>query len=375
MRRVLYLTGTRADFGLMQSTLQRIHASPELELGLLVTGMHLDAHYGNTVCEVEASGLPIVARQPVTLRGDDGTAMNQAFAETLLGATGALTSFRPDILLLLGDRGEMLAGAVAALHLSVPVAHMHGGERSGTVDESIRHAISKLSHFHFAATAAARERLIRMGEEAGNVHVTGAVGLDGLRDLTIPDRQTLFEAIGFDPVRPAALVAFHAVVQQADQAGEQANALMAALSSIAGLQALVLMPNADAGGERIRTVFAEPRAGFAVKVHLSREQFCYWLARADVLVGNSSSGIIEAASFDTPVVNVGDRQFRRERSANVRDVPGEQDAIANAVKEVLASGRRPVVNVYGDGHSAPRVVKLLETLPITPQLMMKSNVY
>ena len=172
MRRILYLTGTRADFGLMRATLAGIQAHPELKLGLLVTGMHLDPRYGDTVREVEASGLPVVARVPVALGDDDGATMARAIGLELLGAVDALASFHPDLLLLLGDRGEMLAGAIAALHLNIPIVHLHGGELSGTVDEPVRHAISKLAHYHFTATEGARERLIRMGERPEHIHVT-----------------------------------------------------------------------------------------------------------------------------------------------------------------------------------------------------------
>ncbi len=375
MRRILYLTGTRADFGLMRSTLERIDAHPELELGLLVTGMHLDVHYGDTLREVEASGLPIVARVPVRLRSDDGAAMARAIATELLGAVETLEAFRPDLLLLLGDRGEMLAGAIAALHLNISIVHLHGGERSGTVDEPVRHAISKLAHYHFTATTGARERLLRMGEREANVFVTGAPGLDGLSEVEVPPRETLLGEAGFDPARPVALVVFHPVVQQADEAAEQMQALLSGLSVIPGLQALLLMPNADAGGEAIRAVIASAEGAFRVVNHLPREQFCHWLARADVMVGNSSSGVIEAASFDTPVVNVGDRQQGRERSANLVDVAVDNAAIAAAVDGALARGRHPVSNVYGDGHAGERIVELLTTLPLTPELLLKCNVY
>lgn len=375
MRRIFYLTGTRADFGLMRSTLEEIHAHPRLELGLLVTGMHLDQYYGNTVGDVEASGLPIVARLPVALRGDDGGVMARAIAHELLGVVDVLESHSPDLLLLLGDRGEMLAGAIAALHLSIPIVHLHGGERSGTVDEPVRHAISKLSHIHFTATVEARDRLIRMGERPEMIFVTGAPGLDGLDDRDVPHRDELFSAFGFDPAKRVALVIFHPVVQQSKAAAAQVRTLIDALARVERLQALVLTPNADAGGDAMRAVINEPRADFMVTTHLPRKQFSQWLARADVMVGNSSSGIIEAASFHVPVVNVGDRQQGRERSANVRDVPVDSHAIERAVREALAEGRVSVENVYGDGHAGERIVALLESIAINSELLLKCNVY
>lgn len=375
MRRILYVTGTRADFGLMRSTLQCIAANPGLDLGVLVTGMHLDPQYGDTVREVEASGVSIVARVPVVLRSDDGATMARAIGVELLGVIDALEAWRPDMVLLLGDRGEMLAGAIAALHLNIPIVHIHGGERSGTVDEPVRHAISKLAHYHFTATPGARERLVRMGERPETIFCTGAPGLDGLSDLVLPSRELLATNEGFDPERPIALVVFHPVVQQARAAADHIQAVIEGIQAVDGLQALLLMPNADAGGESIRSVLDEIHADVKVVSHLPREVFCHWLARADVMVGNSSSGVIEAATFWTPVVNVGVRQCGRERSANLVDVSVSASSICEAVREALISGRREVKNVYGDGRTAPRIAQLLLDLPLTPDLLLKCNAY
>lgn len=375
MRRILYLTGTRADFGLMRSTLKSIHAHPELELGLLVTGMHLDTRYGDTVREIEASNLPIVARVPVALGCDEGAVMARAIGHELLGTIDVLMHFKPDLLLLLGDRGEMLAGAIAALHLNVPIVHLHGGELSGTVDEPVRHAISKLAHYHFTATAGARERLIRMGEKPDHIHVTGAPGVDGLKQTATRTRSELARQADLDPAAPIALVVFHPVVQQVEDAAAQADLLLDALAAVPQLQALLLMPNADAGGEAIRQIFLAPRPGFRPVVHLPRSEFIEWMAAADVMVGNSSSGIIEAATFGTPVINVGDRQHGRERSANVRDAPLDRGAIEASLRECLSMGRSLVQNIYGDGLAGKRIVDLLATLPLNRDLLMKCNAY
>ncbi len=171
-RRVLYVSGTRADFGLMQRTLAAIAADPRLELGIAVTGMHLLAAYGDTVREIEAAALPVVARIPVALDGSGGGAMARALAVQLEALVGVCEQWQPDLVLVLGDRGDMLAAALAAVHLGIPVAHVHGGERSGTVDESVRHAISKLAHLHLVATAQSRDRLIRMGETPQQIWVS-----------------------------------------------------------------------------------------------------------------------------------------------------------------------------------------------------------
>lgn len=375
MRRIVYITGTRADYGLMQSTLQRIAQSSQLELSLAVTGMHLDPGYGETVHEIEASGLNIAARIPVRLHSDNGGVMARAIAHELLGMVDTLERERPDMVLLLGDRGEMLAGALAAIHLNIPVVHIHGGELSGTVDEPVRHAISKLSHYHFTATEGARERLIKMGELPEHIFVTGAPGLDGLADFPKGERNEMCRQYGFDPEQPVALVVFHPVVQNASEAGLQADALMQAILEDAGYQALVLLPNADAGGEQIRAMlerYASPR--FRTVVHLPREEYLSWLTVADVMVGNSSSGIIEAASFGIAVVNVGERQNRRERNANVVDVSATREVVAEGLKKA-SKLQGPYQNIYGDGHAGERIVGLLESLPVSKELLQKCNAY
>lgn len=375
MRRILYITGTRADFGLMHSTLQQIAQSSRLELSLAVTGMHLDPGYGETVHEIESSGLNIAARIPVQLHSDNGGVMARAIAHELLGMVDTLERERPDMVLLLGDRGEMLAGALAAIHLNIPVVHIHGGELSGTVDEPVRHAISKLSHYHFTATEGARERLIKMGELPEHIFVTGAPGLDGLADFPRGDRKQMCKQYGFDPELPLALVVFHPVVQNASETGHQTDALMQAILEDAGYQALVLLPNADAGGEQIRATlerYASPCC--RTVVHLPREEYLSWLTVADVMVGNSSSGIIEAASFGIAVVNVGERQNRRERNANVVDVSATREAVAAGLDKA-SKLQGPYQNIYGDGHAGERIVGLLESLPVNKELLQKCNAY
>lgn len=375
MRRLIYITGTRADFGLMRSTLQQIDASPVLDLSLLVTGMHLEPGYGETVHEIERSGMNIAARIPVQLHSDKGGVMARAIAHELLGIIDALEREQPNMVLLLGDRGEMLAGALAAIHLNIPVVHIHGGELSGTVDEPVRHAISKLAHYHFTATQGARERLIKMGELPEHVFVTGAPGLDDIAEFPRADRIQMCMKYGFDPDSPLALVLFHPVVQNSSKAGKQANDLMQAILEDAGYQTLVLLPNADAGGEQIRTSL-EPYASARCRIfeHLPREEYLSWLTVADMMVGNSSSGIIEAASLGIAVVNVGERQNRRERNANVIDVPAVREAVADGIKKAsMLQG--PYRNIYGDGHAGERIVKLLESLPVDNELLMKSNAY
>jgi GDP/UDP-N,N'-diacetylbacillosamine 2-epimerase (hydrolysing) len=290
--------------------------------------------------------------------------------------TNALEAEGPDMVLVLGDRGEMLAGALAAVHLNIHLAHIHGGERSGTLDESLRHAISKLSHFHMVSTDGARQRLIRMGEKPEHIFVTGAPGLDGILEAASLTREELCRRHGLDARKPIALVVFHPVIQEAEMAQMQMAEIMGGLHDIP-VQALCMTPNSDAGGQSIRALL-EQRAqdpGVKLKDHFTRAEFLSWLASCDVMVGNSSAGIIEAASLGTPVVNVGSRQKARERSDNVIDVPPLREAVLHATADALARGRRAVRNVYGDGQAGKRIVELLATLPLDRTVLSKSNAY
>lgn len=375
-RRICYLTGTRADFGLMASTLRAIRDDPGLQLDLLVTGMHLSPDHGHTVDEIVAANLPIRSRVPVPLRPTTGATMARGIGLMTVGFVDALQDDPPDLLMLLGDRGEMLAGAIAALHLNLPILHIHGGERSGTVDEPVRHAISKLAHYHCVATAQSRDRLIRMGELATSVFVTGAPGLDGLAALPRETRDVLCRALALDPRRPVALLVFHPVVQEAEDAARAATTILDALRAH-DCQVVALMPNADAGSDAIRQVLqsASSRTGVQVLAHLERPRFAAWMAACDCMIGNSSAGIIEAATFGTPVLNLGSRQNLRERNANVVDVALQAEPIRQAIGDALRTRRHACANIYGDGAAGMRIVNLLRTLPLDGGLLAKTNSY
>lgn len=374
-RKVCYITGTRADFGLLQSTLQLIRRSEALELSIVVTGMHLSRDYGLTVEHIRAAGLDVAAQIEVEEGPSTGALMAKNIGRMLIGITTALESVRPDIVMVLGDRGEMLAGALAAIHLKIPVVHVHGGERSGTVDEPIRHAISKLANFHFVATDESKTRLVRMGEVADHVHVVGAPGLDGLKELAVLDRPTLCSAVGFDPAGPLALMVYHPVLQEADKSGEYTTQIVDALQA-RRMQVLALKPNSDAGSANVRAALDARAAAGELKLvtDLPRAEFVSWIAACDLFIGNSSSGIIEAATFGTPVVNVGSRQDLRQRNANVIDTPVERACLDAAIARALAAPRFEGTNVYGKGMAGESIVRLLTDLDFS-ELPAKANAY
>jgi GDP/UDP-N,N'-diacetylbacillosamine 2-epimerase (hydrolysing) len=360
----------------MKSTLHAIQKHPDLDLDLIVTGMHLSAAHGHTVQEIRDAGLSIRKEFPVPLYPATGANMAKNLGRLVMAFVDEWDSYRPDLVLLLGDRGEMLAGAIAAIHLNLPVVHIHGGERSGTVDEPIRHAISKLSHYHFVATSESRERLIRMGERADVICVTGAPGLDGLSQLATLSRDTLCQELALDPLRSLALMVFHPVLQEAEKAAEGIGLILDCLRE-QGTQVVALMPNSDAGSDPIREILQQraDHDGVRVLMHLARPHFVSWMAQCDVMIGNSSAGIIEAATFGTPVLNVGSRQNLRERNANTVDAPLERHELLHALQYLFSKSKLQPANVYGDGKTAIRIAALLAELNLTPELMIKSNVY
>jgi GDP/UDP-N,N'-diacetylbacillosamine 2-epimerase (hydrolysing) len=375
LRHVTYVSGTRADFGLMQRTLIAIAAHPELTLDVTVTGMHLSPRFGMTRDAIAASRLTM--GEPIVVEVDSDAPGTMAIAAGSFAAQFAqrMAARAPDVLLLLGDRWEMLAAAMAATLLNIPIAHVCGGERSGTVDDAMRHAISRLAHLHLVATPDAAQRLIRSGEEASRVHVVGSPGLVGIVDDATASRADLAARFAVDPARPLAVVLFHPVVQDAAFAAHQAFEILTGVRAAApDLQALCLLPNADMGNSAIRETmiaFCADQPGFAVATHVPREDYLSLLAQADILVGNSSSGIIEAASFGLPVVNVGDRQDGRERNGNVTDVPPDRMAVTTAVAAALGQRDAAIDNIYGDGHTDTRVAALLADVALDRALLKK----
>lgn len=374
MRRICYVTGSRADWGLMESTLKKIHSHPDLSIEIYVTGQHLLPQYGYTIDDIEMSGLNITARIIVDLDGTSGSKMAYAMATELSEIAKVLEVSQPDLMLVLGDRGEMLAATLAAVHLNIPVAHIHGGEYSGTIDDSLRHAISKLAHYHFTATDTAKNVLIGMGEDVSRIFVTGAPGLDGLKENSHLPRTSLCKKWEVDSNLPIVLMIFHPVVQEQLQASLQVEAILQALAETHA-QVLCFNPNSDAGGKEVERVIDSfcATSQFHKVTHMKRQEYIAWLANADLLVGNSSSGIIEAASFNLPVLNVGSRQQNRERSGNVVDVAPVKQKISEALRHILGTNKQNYINVYGDGHAGERIASLLASLPLGASLLTKSR--
>lgn len=381
MRTIGVLTGARADYSIYRPILAEMAADPRLRPLLFVTGMHLSPEHGMTVSEIEADGYAIAERIECLQGPDSPGAVAQAMGRALSGMARALERHRPDLLLVLGDRFEMFAGASAAVPLSIPLAHVHGGEVTyGAMDESFRHAITKLSHLHFASTARYAERILQMGEEPWRITACGAPALDGLLSMELPGADELSAEIGFDCCRPFLLVTFHPATRDPQDAASQADMFFSALAQ-AKIPVLATAPNADPGGRAARRAlekFATGNPDVMIIDHLGARRYAACMRCAAAMAGNSSSGIIEAASFELPVVNVGSRQEGRIRGNNVLDAPLEPTAIREALSRALnpefRASLRGLVNPYGtsgQGKASAVIVETLAAVDLGPGLLRK----
>ena len=392
-RKVTALTGCRADYGIFRPVLQAISRRADLELNLIVTGMHLLPEYGETIREVEADGFPVAERIDILLKSDSGAAMVKATALCLLGVTQALERLKPQILLVLGDRDEMLAGAIAAAHMKIAVAHIHGGELSGSIDGSIRHAISKFAHIHFPVTPQAAHCLTASGEEKWRIFLVGAPGLDDARVGLTVTREELSGQLGFPLPEEFILVVFHPVVGEEAASAENFAAILGALADL-GLAGLVFLPNADAGRSLLLSVLKDfqDSPGLRTITHLPRRFYLGLLAKAAVMIGNSSSGIIEAPYFSLPVINLGNRQKGRLRAGNVIDLEDGcgKERIKEVIKKLLAQRRAgrnernaektgkggkmgktgPKINPYRGG-AGEKIAAVLAEIPLDDRLLNK----
>jgi UDP-hydrolysing UDP-N-acetyl-D-glucosamine 2-epimerase len=378
-RRIAVVTTSRADYSHLYWPLFELHQHPDVELGVIALGAHLSPEFGGTIHEIEKDGFPIIARIECLLSSDTDTGMAKTIGLATLSLADTLSAWRPDLLLLIADRYEMLAPASVALALRIPIAHIEGGEVSqGAIDDAVRNALTKLAHIHFTSTSLARKRVIAMGEEPWRVHHAGAPSLDHLRRGLLWNHAALQRRLDVTLHPPTLLVAYHPVTIHRNTTGE-ADALFAALRRVDG-QILFVYPNSDAGSRELikRTqefVAQRPDA----KIFVNLDAVTYWslLSLVDVLIGNSSSGIMEAASFALPTVNIGMRQQGREHAHNVLDAAADADAIVAAIKQAMRSEFHTnlvdMVNPYGDGHAAKRIAQVLVDVDLE-SLLIKAPV-
>lgn len=369
MKKVCVVTGTRAEYGLLRWVIEGIRQSPVLDLQLIATGMHLSPEFGLTVNAIEADGYHVDRKVEMLLSSDTAVGVTKSMGLGMIGFADALADLKPDIMLVLGDRYEIFAAASAAMIARVPIAHLHGGETTqGAFDESIRHSITKMSHLHFVAAEEYRRRVIQLGEQPEHVFKVGGLGIDSILRLQLLSRDELEEELNFRFLRRNLLVTFHPVTLESNTAAQQMKELLAALSKLSDTGLIFTMPNADTEG---RVIFGQiqkfckkhPQA----KAYTSLGQLRYLscMRHVDGVVGNSSSGLLEAPSFKRGTVNIGDRQKGRLKAHSIIDCEPLGSSISSAIEKMFSrqfqNQLSTVKNPYGDGGASEAIVKILES--------------
>jgi len=367
-RRICFVTGSRADYGLLYCVMKAVQADPGLELQVAVTGMHLSSEFGSTGDVVRQDGFPVSAEVHSLLAEDTPAAMAKSIGLGVAGFADAFQALHPDAVVLLGDRFEIFAAAQAAFVARIPIVHIAGGDvTEGALDDGFRHSITKMATLHCVTNAPAAERVRQLGEDPARVFVVGSTALDALARTELLGREALQQRLGYTFRRRNLLVTFHPATLDATPSERQFAALLDALDALGPDFGVVFTKsNADAGGRALnemagRYVRTRPNC----RCFDSLGQQAYWsvMAACDAVVGNSSSGLYEAPSLKKPAVNIGDRQKGRLRAASVLDCAPERDAIARAIRAAIGLDCSRVENPYGDGNSAARVVSAIRSIP------------
>lgn len=365
MTRICVITGARSEYGLLAPLMRRLKAARGVKLQVMVTGMHLSPKFGSTWREIAADGFKIDARVRFPLPDEKGTAVSIARATE--GIAAALGRLKPGVVVLLGDRFETFAAATAAYTLRVPVAHLHGGEvTAGVFDEAFRHSVTKMSSLHFTSTEEYRRRVIQLGENPAAVFNVGAIGLDNIRSVDYMDREELGASLGADLAGDLACVTFHPAMFEKARPAAQLAELFRALDRFPALRPVFTLPNADSGAaeiiKAIRAYVGKRKGRALAYASLGVRRYLSLIKLSKVVVGNSSSGIIEAPSLRVPTVNIGSRQEGRARGASVIDCAAGAEEIGRAIRKALSpafAGNLKKANPYGDGRTAPRIAALL----------------
>jgi UDP-hydrolysing UDP-N-acetyl-D-glucosamine 2-epimerase len=381
MRKIAVVTGTRAEYGLLYWVIKKIHKAPELELQLIVTGMHLSPEFGLTVRKIEKDEFPITERVEMLLSSDTESAISTSMGLGMIGFAKAYERLRPDILLVLGDRFEILSTVAAAIPFRIPIAHIHGGESTtGSMDEQFRHAITKMSHIHFASTEKYKNRIAQMGELPERIFCFGSPGLDNIYKLELKKKRELFEEIGIPCNKKIGIVTYHPVTLDKNSAKEQIKELLNSLDRFKDIFWVFTMPNADTEGRSIISAieaFTRKRlANGKAFTSLGSLNYLSLLKYSSIMVGNSSSGLLESPSFKLPVVNIGDRQDGRTRSINIIDIKecrkdNIEAAIEKALGEEFEIGLKGMENIYGAGNASEKIVEKLKTMSLDSNLIKK----
>jgi len=378
-RRIAVVTGTRAEYGLLSMLMRGIEHDPDLELRLLVTGMHLSPEFGLTFREIESDGFTIHEKVEMLLSSDTAVGIAKSIGLGIIGFADAFDRYRPDLVVLLGDRFEVLAAAQAAHVACIPIAHIAGGDTTeGAIDEAIRHAVTKMSHIHFVTNEVSARRVRQMGENPEHIYNVGSPSIDLIKRLRFLDRSELERDLGFVFLGRNLLITFHPVTLETSTADVQFGALLNALDSLGPTVGLIFtMPNSDTEGRviiRMIEEFAAVRSHAAAFTSLGYQRYLSVMAIADVVVGNSSSGLYEAPSLKKPTVNIGERQKGRLRAASVIDCRPETPAIREALEKAFTMDCSSIVSPYGQGDATERMLEVIRGL-LSPSALLKKHFF
>lgn len=370
MRKIAVFTGTRAEYGLLYWLLKDIKTDPDLELQLIVSAMHLSPEFGMTYQQIEADGFAITEKVEMLLSSDSAVGTAKSIGLGVIGFADALARIKPDVLIILGDRFEALAVAQAAMILRIPIAHIHGGEiTEGAYDDAIRHAITKLSLLHFTSTETHRNRVIQLGESPSRVHNVGAVGLDHLARSDLMSVSALATSLSFKLEQPYVLVTYHPVTLASEPAEESFLNLLAALDEYPEFQVILTYPNADDGGRVIipkLEAYAKKQSQRVLAIpSLGQLRYLSAVKHAAVVVGNSSSGIIEVPSFKVPTVNIGERQRGRLAAKSVFSCAADTGSIVSTLSSALDADLSQVPNPYSKGNASGAILEQLKLADLT----------
>lgn len=375
IHKVAVFTGTRAEYGLMYWLMKDIQNDPDLQLQLLVSGMHLSPEFGLTWQQIEKDGFSIDEKIEILLSSDSAVGTAKSMGLGVLGFADALTRLKPDLLVILGDRFEALAAAQTAMILRIPVFHLHGGEiTEGAYDDAIRHAITKLSYLHGTSTLEYRNRVIQLGEDPARVENIGAVGLDHLKRGSFMTVKELAESLKFPLSKPYFLVTYHPVTLSNEPPADSFKALLEALDEFADHQVIITYPNADDGGRQIIPLLEEYARKHIDRVvaipSLGQVRYLSAVKHAVAVIGNSSSGIIEVPAFDVPTVNIGDRQKGRLAAKSVLNCQAEKSDIINSIQQAVHRTYKiadeVIDNPYGQGDASARIINMIKSMQFIP---------
>ncbi len=379
-KKIAIITGSRSEFGILYWVIKEIENSKLLDGSLIVTGSHLAATHGMTINEIEAAGFNITSKVPMLLDGDSPEYNGYSMGVAIMGLTKELEKIKPDIVLLLGDRFEIFAAATASMIMQIPIAHIAGGETdiANCPDGNIRNAITKLAHIHFVSTELYADRIRSMGEEEKRIFNVGLPSLDHIKD-DLMTREELESSLQIKFKDKIMVGTYLPVVLRESESIIELKAIMESLKELNDTTIIFTLANADAGGRQINNIikkYEKENENLFVFQSLGKRRYLSLLNQSDAVIGNSSSGIIEAASFKLPVINVGVRQDGRIHQPNIINVKGDETEIINAIKKSLwdldfRNQLKDIVNVFGDGTSSKKIVKVLENVELTQEFLEK----